>query len=183
MGWHQVPDLLYTRACLGKQCTHIAPVAAEDMPQMVLCALSKSLTGSCSYNSMGLIMQDECRCWDVNDIVFSPALWPVYQSLLRADFSLFDQYKSEHQGQFACLLEAIHCRFSLMPYYHSYPACVASRFIMSMAPCLVSCPAYVLLLSAPWHVDQFMHETLGAIVKASSRCTRHLLDRQRTTCA
>ena len=42
--------------------------------------------------------QDECRGWDVNEIVFSPAMWPVYHALMRADFTLFDEYKHEHAG-------------------------------------------------------------------------------------
>ena len=44
-------------------------------------------------------MQEECRSWDVNDIVFGPAMWPTYHSLMRADFTLFDQYKFEHAGE------------------------------------------------------------------------------------
>ena len=43
-------------------------------------------------------MQDECRDWDVNEVVFSLSMWPVYQPLMRADFTLFDQYSFEHQG-------------------------------------------------------------------------------------
>jgi len=42
--------------------------------------------------------QDECRGWDVNEIVFSPAMWPVYHGLMRADFTLFDEYEHEHAG-------------------------------------------------------------------------------------
>lgn len=37
--------------------------------------------------------QEECRGWDVNEVVFTPALWPVYQALMRADFTLFDEYE------------------------------------------------------------------------------------------
>lgn len=37
-------------------------------------------------------MQDECRGWDINDVVFSQGLWGMYQPLLRADFKLFDEY-------------------------------------------------------------------------------------------
>ena len=43
-------------------------------------------------------LQAECRDWDVNEVVFSAAMWPIYQPLMRADFTLFDQYKFEHQG-------------------------------------------------------------------------------------
>jgi surfactin synthase thioesterase subunit len=39
--------------------------------------------------------QDECRGWDVNDVVFSEQMWGVYGGLLRADFGLFDTYKPE----------------------------------------------------------------------------------------
>ena len=44
-------------------------------------------------------MQEECRGWDVNEAVFSPALWGSYQSLMRADFTLFDSYSFDHQGE------------------------------------------------------------------------------------
>ncbi|KAL6762042.1 Alpha/Beta hydrolase protein [Haematococcus lacustris] len=37
--------------------------------------------------------QDECRCWDINELVFTPAMWPTYEPLLRADFTLFDSYR------------------------------------------------------------------------------------------
>jgi len=42
--------------------------------------------------------QDECRGWDVNEIVFGPAMWPTYHSLMRADFTLFDEYQYQHAG-------------------------------------------------------------------------------------
>ncbi len=42
--------------------------------------------------------QDECRSWNVNDIVFSRALWPTYHQLMRSDFRLFDEYVFEHEG-------------------------------------------------------------------------------------
>ena len=43
-------------------------------------------------------MQDECRGWDINGIVFTPALWGTYQHLMRSDFQLFDSYKFQHEG-------------------------------------------------------------------------------------
>jgi surfactin synthase thioesterase subunit len=36
--------------------------------------------------------QEECRGWDVNEVVFSEQMWAVYGGLLRADFGLFDTY-------------------------------------------------------------------------------------------
>ena len=44
--------------------------------------------------------KDECRGWDISEVVFSPAMWPTYQPLLRADFTIFDEY--EYEGKF-CL--------------------------------------------------------------------------------
>jgi surfactin synthase thioesterase subunit len=41
---------------------------------------------------------EECRGWDISEVVFSPAMWPQYQPLLRADFTLFDEYEFGHQG-------------------------------------------------------------------------------------
>lgn len=43
-------------------------------------------------------LQEECKGWDVSSIVFSPALWLTYQSIMRADFKLFDQYEYTPQG-------------------------------------------------------------------------------------
>ncbi|KAG1660251.1 hypothetical protein FOA52_007648 [Chlamydomonas sp. UWO 241] len=34
----------------------------------------------------------ECREWGVNEAVFGDALWPMYQTLMRADFNIFDHY-------------------------------------------------------------------------------------------
>ncbi len=36
--------------------------------------------------------KEECREWDISEVVFSPAMWPMYQPLLRADFTMFDEY-------------------------------------------------------------------------------------------
>lgn len=44
-------------------------------------------------------MQEECREWDVNEVVFSAALWPTYHALMRADFTLFDEYDFTHAGK------------------------------------------------------------------------------------
>jgi medium-chain acyl-[acyl-carrier-protein] hydrolase len=41
---------------------------------------------------------EECRGWDISEVVFSPAMWPAYQPLLRADFSLFDEYPERAGG-------------------------------------------------------------------------------------
>ncbi len=49
-------------------------------------------------------LQEECRGWDVNEIVFGPAMWPTYHSLMRADFTLFDEYKYQHAGKHGCCL-------------------------------------------------------------------------------
>ncbi|PRW20885.1 Monothiol glutaredoxin- chloroplastic [Chlorella sorokiniana] len=43
--------------------------------------------------------KEECRGWDVNELVFSAALWGTYQPLMRADFTLFDEYEHTHGGQ------------------------------------------------------------------------------------
>ncbi len=44
------------------------------------------------------VVQEECRAWDVNEVLFTPALWPTYHSLMRADFTLFDEYEFTHTG-------------------------------------------------------------------------------------
>ncbi|KAK9813306.1 hypothetical protein WJX72_012248 [[Myrmecia] bisecta] len=43
--------------------------------------------------------KEECRGWDVNEVVFSAGLWPTYHSMMRADFTLFDAYEYQHTGK------------------------------------------------------------------------------------
>ncbi len=45
-----------------------------------------------------ICLQAECKQWDVSTTLFSPALWPAYHSIMRADFNLFDQYDFTHEG-------------------------------------------------------------------------------------
>jgi len=37
--------------------------------------------------------KDECRGWDIAEVVFSAGMWPTYHQLLRDDFTLFDEYE------------------------------------------------------------------------------------------
>ena len=46
----------------------------------------------------GCCEQEEARGWDVNEVVFSDAMWMTYQPLLRGDFALFDEYEFTHAG-------------------------------------------------------------------------------------
>eukprot|EP00873_Tetraselmis_striata_P042069 jgi/Tetstr1/462333/TSEL_007339.t1 len=41
--------------------------------------------------------KDECREWDINSVIFSEGMWPMYQPILRADFTLFDQDRRVNQ--------------------------------------------------------------------------------------
>ena len=36
--------------------------------------------------------KDECRTWDINEVIFQPSMWAVYKGLLQDDFNLFDEY-------------------------------------------------------------------------------------------
>ena len=45
-----------------------------------------------------VVPQDECRAWDINEVVFSPDLWRLYQPMLRADFRIFDEYEIDAAG-------------------------------------------------------------------------------------
>ena len=36
----------------------------------------------------------------MNELVFSEAMWGIYQPLMRADFQLFDQYTFQHEGAY-----------------------------------------------------------------------------------
>ena len=40
--------------------------------------------------------KDEARGWDVNEVVFSGDMFPTYGPLMRADFTLFDEYEFTH---------------------------------------------------------------------------------------
>jgi len=37
--------------------------------------------------------KDECRTWNVNEIVFGEGLWKQYKDMMRDDFTLFDAYE------------------------------------------------------------------------------------------
>jgi len=39
--------------------------------------------------------KDEVRAWGASEVIFSPALWPVYLPVLRSDYSMFDEYAFE----------------------------------------------------------------------------------------
>lgn len=57
-----------------------------------------------------MCFQEECRAWDVNEVVFLPAMWSAFEPLMRADFTLFDQYRFQHDGVLhmeTCMLS--HC--------------------------------------------------------------------------
>lgn len=54
---------------------------------------------STRLENLRIALQEECRGWDVNELVFSEAMWGTYQPLMRADFQLFDQYVFEHEGR------------------------------------------------------------------------------------
>lgn len=53
-------------------------------------------------------LQAECKLWDVNEAVFHPSVWPTFEPLLRADFSLFDQYT--HGPERACVRTCVYAR-------------------------------------------------------------------------
>lgn len=48
-------------------------------------------TPSAGLSTAGL--QAECRAWGMAEAVLSPAVWPAFETLLRADFRLFDEYE------------------------------------------------------------------------------------------
>lgn len=43
-------------------------------------------------------LQAECRLWDVNELIFRPDMWQTFSPMMRADFSLFDEYTFEPEG-------------------------------------------------------------------------------------
>jgi len=40
--------------------------------------------------------KEECRRWDVNELIFQNGMWDIYQPLMRSDFHLFDKYDYVH---------------------------------------------------------------------------------------
>ena len=42
---------------------------------------------------------DECRAWGISEAVFQPGVWEEYESLLRNDFRLFDEYVFDRGGE------------------------------------------------------------------------------------
>ena len=44
-------------------------------------------------------LQEECKLWDVNQVVLREDVWATFEPLLRADFSLFDQYKHAEERE------------------------------------------------------------------------------------
>ena len=54
-------------------------------------------------------MQEECRGWDVSEVIFTPAMWSIYQSVMRADFTLFDSYTYTHAGKRSGLVDTPAC--------------------------------------------------------------------------
>lgn len=70
--------------------------AKECCCMMIHPVASWLFAGLPTPNSRGA--QEECRGWDVNEVVFTPALWPIYQALMRADFTLFDEYQFSGTG-------------------------------------------------------------------------------------
>ncbi|GAB4813687.1 hypothetical protein N2152v2_000733 [Parachlorella kessleri] len=70
--------------------------ASPDLPEVQRPWRQQRLLGEQDF-------KDECREWDVNEIVFSNAMWGMYQPIMRADFTIFDEYCFTHQGE---------CRFT-----------------------------------------------------------------------
>ena len=40
--------------------------------------------------------QEECKKWEVSEVVFQPEMWTAFVTRMRADFTIFDQYRYEH---------------------------------------------------------------------------------------
>ena len=87
---------------IGAQAAQVA-LAGSCISQSVSHAPDMHVT--VAFEAKGGVhpVQEECRGWDVNEVVFSPDLWGTYHALMRADFSLFDEYVFTHAGGRACL--------------------------------------------------------------------------------
>lgn len=54
--------------------------------------------------------KEECRQWSISPAVFEPNVWPMYGSLLRSDFKLFDTYLLDDDSTlpFPCPIDAFY---------------------------------------------------------------------------
>ena len=92
-----------TRLCLMPIQT--SPYGSTSLKCHCNCDVETQLaTGSCMHVAVGPVqvcvacLQEECTGWDVSSVVFSPALWPTYHAIMRADFKLFDEYQHTPPG-------------------------------------------------------------------------------------
>jgi hypothetical protein len=42
--------------------------------------------------------KEECRAWGMDEAAFGEKIWPVFEPLLRADFTLFDEYEYDENS-------------------------------------------------------------------------------------
>lgn len=70
--------------------------------------------------------KEEARGWDVNEMVFTQ-LWTTYQPIMRADFSMFDQYEYRREGEppFS---------FPLTTYYATWDRRITSAMVQGWQP-------------------------------------------------
>lgn len=71
---------------------------------------------------------EECRGWDISDVVFSAGMWPMYQPLLRGDFTIFDEYEFQHAGR--CIMDVFPSSRLLVGYPH-VPLCRVTALFFS----------------------------------------------------
>lgn len=84
--------IAYELLCLMRQRGLPAPkhvllscMVAPDTPKS-----KRPWKPAASLDSDGL--QEECRAWGINEEVFSPDMWAMYEPILRGDFGIIDEY-------------------------------------------------------------------------------------------
>ncbi len=98
----EVPFVLVSHSCgnwIAYELLRLLRAHALPMPKafFVSCMASPDIAAAAKpwkpNREMGTAqLQAECKLWDVNEAVFHPSVWLTFEPLLRADFTLFDQY-------------------------------------------------------------------------------------------
>ena len=102
-------------------------------------------------------VQEECKQWDVSPALFSPALWPVYHSIMRADFNLFDQYQFTHEGTHLTLAHVLKCSCTNLQMIPGFKFRLHNLLQTSMSqPHIIYtytyiCACKMLVCAAPYH--------------------------------
>lgn len=104
-GGDDVPWALFAHS-MGTWCAlEFAKLAPKPPSVVVASAFPSPSLERRPWNDLDTLGDDEafkteCRAWNINEIVFSDAMWKVYEPLLRADFRCFNDYPVASEAEF-----------------------------------------------------------------------------------